>query len=72
MNTEANLKRHMNAQDKIQMSVANLEPPLVKSSKKLLRKMQIKREKMTSKECTIAPTIVAQRQVSLPNLKVSD
>jgi len=61
----------MKAQDKIEMSAANFELPQVKSSKELLRKMQIKHEKMTSKECTIAPTIVAQRQVKLLNLKVS-
>ena len=72
MNMEANLKRQIKAQDKIQMSAANLELPQVKSSKELLRKMQIKREKMTNKECTTAPTIAAQRQVYLPNLKVSD
>ena len=54
------------------MSAANLELPQVKSSKELLRKKQIKREKMTSKECTIAPSIAAQRQVYLPNLNVSD
>jgi len=72
MNKEANLKRQMKAQDKIQMSAANLELPQVKSSKELPRKMQIKCEKMTSKECTTAPTIAAQRQVNLLNIKVSD
>ena len=45
MNKKANLKLQMKVQDKIQMSAVNLELPQVKSSKELLRKMKIKREK---------------------------
>jgi len=45
----------------IQISALSMELPQVKSSKELLRKMQIKHGKMTSNQCeTTAPRIAAE------------
>ncbi|QCE11752.1 putative transposase [Vigna unguiculata] len=55
----------------IQMSASSMELPQVKSSKELLRKMQIKHGKMTSNQCgTIRPRIATETQLNLPTFKL--